>query len=251
MIKVLAAPVPMDRLYRALAGSWFSCSTSRDDSLVQRLLNELLRLLPDERRELCNSASCHRTTLVFGRCWNHRNLNEATHRQIDRFFGGVNLTLLHLLMRMGVEGHVTANAPLYHVLTTPRNVARLKGIPFLLFVGGDNAVLSPMATEKTYEILCDTFGSRPARPAAAPASNGTAPSAPAAGASHASDGILYRRRVVPGYGHLDCWMGRHAWKDVYPFVREEVDRVCRGEHYRFEEPDDKFKAMVESGELLY
>jgi hypothetical protein len=317
MIKVMAGPVPVDTLYRWLCGNWFSCSTSKDDSLIQKGLNELLRFMPDERRELCNNASCHRTTLVFGRCWNHRNLNEATHRQIDRFFGGVNMTLLHLLMKQGFEGHVMGNAPLYHDLTSPRNVQRLKGIPFLLFVGSDNAVLSPMATEKTYEILCDTFGSRVAPPAhlrgqrhdggrgsartpahvgvgsqtggvagvsdsvTSPVANGVppaslstattaasstpAPSAPsnssaaqptpaptrAHTASGGRDGILYRRRVVPGYGHLDCWMGRHAWKDVYPFVREEVDRVCRGEDYRFVEPDDKFKAMVESGELLY
>jgi hypothetical protein len=46
-------------------------------------------------------------------------------------------------------------------------------------------------------------------------------------------------------------MGRNAWKDVYPFVREEVDRVTRGEAYRFEEPEDRFKRMVHGGELLY
>jgi hypothetical protein len=317
MIKVMAGPIPIDTLYRWICGSWFSCSTSKDDSLIQKSLNELLRFMPDERRELCNNASCHRISMVFGRCWNHRNLNEATHRQIDRFFGGVNLTLLHLLMRQGFQGHVMGNAPLYHDLTSPRNIQRLKGIPFLLFVGSDNAVLSPMATEKTYEILCDTFGSRVAPPAhlrgdghedehvpahvavgsqtggsagvsdganahltngvnaAALTTNGNNPTnstsdskpnttsnndkaktqTPGPSRSHTAqggrDGILYRRRVVPGYGHLDCWMGRHAWKDVYPFVREEVDRVCRGEDYRFQEPDDKFKAMVENGELLY
>jgi hypothetical protein len=38
---------------------------------------------------------------------------------------------------------------------------------------------------------------------------------------------------------------------VYPMVRQEVDRVTRGKGYRFEEPNDKFKAMVEGGELLY
>lgn len=246
MMKVMAGPIPMDQLYKMVAGNWFSCSTSRDDSLVQRALNQLLRLLPDRREELCNNAACHRTGLVFGRCWNHRNLNEATHRQIDRFFGGVNIRLLHLLMRMGYDGHVMKNGPLFEILTTPENVARLRGIPFLLFVGGDNAVLSPMSTEKTYEILCDTFGSR-VRHTGPTGAGGTA----GAGVASYEEGVFYRRRVVPGYGHLDCWMGRNAWKDVYPFVREEVDRVCRFEGYRFEEPDDKFKAMVESGELLY
>jgi hypothetical protein len=222
MAKVMAGPVPLDRLYSFLAGSWFSCSTSPNDTLVQRAVNQLLRLYPQSRREMCNNAACHRASLVFGRCWNHANLNEHTHRHIDRFFGGVNMRLLNLLMKMGFDGHVMTNAPRYERLTTDDSIQRLKGIPILLWVGRDNAVLSPEATERTYETLCNTF----------------------------EDGE-YKRKVVPGYGHLDGWMGRNAWKDVYPFVREEVDRVTRGADYRFEEPDDRFKAMVHSGELLY
>ncbi|KAL2260140.1 hypothetical protein VTK26DRAFT_5955 [Humicola hyalothermophila] len=222
MAKVMAGPVPLDRLYSLFAGSWFSCSTSHKDGLVQRLLNQLLRLYPQARREMCANAACHRTSLVFGRCWNHANLNEATHRQIDRFFGGVNMRLLGLLMRMGRDGHAMSNPPLCERLTADANVARLRGIPVQLWVGRDNAVLSPEATERSYEALC----------------------------AMDEDG-RYSRRVIPGYGHLDGWMGRNAWKDVYPFVREEVDRVTRGEAYRFEEPDDRFKTMVQNGELLY
>jgi len=222
MAKVIAGPLPMDKFYSLLAGSWFSCSTSHKDTLTQKALNQLLRLYPQARREMCNNASCHRTSLVFGRCWNHNNLNEATHRQIDRFFGGVNMTQLHLLMRMGFDGHVMANGPLFERLTTPDNVERLRGIPIMMFVGRDNAVLSPEATERTYETLCEAF----------------------------EDGE-YKRKVVPGYGHLDGWMGRNAWKDVYPLVREEVDRVTRGEGYEFVEPEDRFKAMVHGGDLLY
>ncbi|KAI0457985.1 glucose-methanol-choline oxidoreductase [Xylaria acuta] len=226
MIKILALPIPADRLYRLFAGNWFSCSTGQNDSYVQKALNELLRLMPDERKEICNNATCHRISLVFARCWNHRNLNEATHRQIDRFFGGVNMTLLHLLMKQGFQGHAMSNGPLYERLDTDENVRRLKGIPFLLFVGGDNAVLSPESTERTYEVLTDAFSSR-----------------------H-DGGIQYRRRVVPDYGHLDCWMGRNAWKDVYPFVLEEVDRVVRGPEYKFVEPNDDFKKLIDSGDLL-
>ncbi|ROV92947.1 hypothetical protein VSDG_06387 [Cytospora chrysosperma] len=240
MIKAKAGPIPADTLYKMVAGNWFSCSTSRNDSLVQRALNQLLRFMPDKRREICNSASCHRISLTFGRCWNHHNLNEATHRQIDQFFGGVNMRLLRLLEKMGTEGHVMGNAPLTERLTTEENIERLRGVPFLLFVGADNAVLSPEATERTYEILCDRFGTR----------RGEGSGVSGEGV-HDGPGVEYHRRVVAGYGHLDCWMGRNAWKDVYPLVREEVDRVCRGGGYRFEEPDDRFKAMVDSGELLY
>ncbi|KAI1438703.1 glucose-methanol-choline oxidoreductase [Xylaria sp. CBS 124048] len=226
MIKILALPIPADRLYRFFAGDWFSCSTGEDDSYLQKALNELLRFMPDERKEICNNASCHRISLVFARCWNHHNLNEATHRQIDRFFGGVNMTLLHLLMKQGFEGRVMSNGPLYECLDTPENIRKLRDIPFLLFVGGDNAVLSPESTERTYEVLTDAFSTRD------------------------DDGIQYRRRVVPNYGHLDCWMGRNAWKDVYPFVLEEIDRVVRPKGYKFEQPKDEFRSMIESGELL-
>ncbi|KAL1840066.1 hypothetical protein VTJ49DRAFT_842 [Mycothermus thermophilus] len=216
--------MPFDKLYGLLAGSWFDCSTSEDEpSWVQRALNQLFRFYPQPRREMCRSAACHRTSFVFGRCWSHVNLNEATHRHVDRFFGGVNMRLMDLLMRMGGEGKVLGNPPLYETLVTSEKIAKLRGLPVMLFSGRENAVLSPEATERTYEALCQAFG----------------------------DSGEYRRRVVPGYGHLDGWMGRNAWKDVYPFVREEVDRVTRGEEYRFEEPDDRFKAMVQGGELLY
>ncbi|KAI0883213.1 FAD/NAD(P)-binding domain-containing protein [Annulohypoxylon maeteangense] len=228
MIKITALPIPGDIFYKFLLGDWFSFSTSKNDSLLQKGLNQLLRLMPDSRKELCNNASCHRTTMALGRCWNHHNLNEATHRQIDRFFGGVSMTLMHILMKQGYQGGVTGNKPLFERLDTHDNIRRLKGVPIMLFVGRDNAVLSLESTEKTYEILTDTFGTGDDR-----------------------SGVRYRRRVVPGYGHLDCWMGRNAWKDVYPFVREEVDRVVRGDGYRFDEPNDQFKELVESGKLLY
>lgn len=148
--------------------------------------------------------------IILLRLWNHRNLNEATHRQINRFFGGVNMTLLHLLMQMGVRGYVTSNGPLFKDLTTSSNVARLKGIPIMLFSGGDNHVLDPQCTDKTYSILRETFG---------------------------EEG--YERHLVPGYGHLDCWMGREAYIDVFPLIRRQVDKVCREEGYTYQEPDWK------------
>ncbi|XMA12769.1 hypothetical protein WAI453_005560 [Rhynchosporium graminicola] len=208
MAKVLAGPIPFDKLYTWLGGKWFSCSSTRDDSYFQQFVNQILRFYPDSREEMCNNVSCHRCSLIFGRLWNHRNLNEATHRQINRFFGGVNMTLLHLLMQMGYRGFVTTNGPLFNDLTTEHNLRRLKNIPIMLFSGSDNKVLTPEATDKSYSLMRDLFGTK-----------------------------HYSRHVIQGYGHLDCWMGRRAYKDVFPIVREEVDRVCRGEEYRYQEPD--------------
>ncbi|GAO15365.1 hypothetical protein UVI_02010290 [Ustilaginoidea virens] len=198
-----ASPVPLDRLYARLAGGWFDCRPGPRDRPVQRAINQLLRFYPDSARERCSSAACHRTTFLFGRCWAHENLNRATHDHIDRFFGGASMALMQMLMQM--DGNVTGNAPGYKVLTGAENVERLRGIPIFLFSGEASDVLSPAATEKTYALLCSRFG-----------------------LAAEGGGIQYRRKVFPGYGHLDCWMGRDAWRDVYPSVREEVDRVVRG-----------------------
>lgn len=54
-------------LYKLLAGNWLSFTSSSNDSLIQRLLNQLLRLYPDPPSELCSNVACHRTSLAFGR----------------------------------------------------------------------------------------------------------------------------------------------------------------------------------------
>jgi len=45
--------------------------------------------------------------------------------------------------------------------------------------------------------------------------------------------------MVQGYGHLDCWIGREAYKDGCPLIREQADKVTRGKEYRYMEPDWK------------
>lgn len=141
--------------------------------------------------------------LTASRCWNHSNLNEATHRQMDRFFGGVNMTCLHLLMHMGTIGHVTTNFPKAQNLVTRANIEKLKGIPFFLFSSADSSVLSPESTERTFEWLRDVLGPE-----------------------------TVEREVLEGYGHLDVWMGTRAEVDVYPMVRRRLDKVCRAESCR-------------------
>jgi hypothetical protein len=61
-------PIPMNSIYNKVAGSWFSCASSTDDSLTQQVLNQVLRFYPvGGRAEICNSVVCHRSSLVFGR----------------------------------------------------------------------------------------------------------------------------------------------------------------------------------------
>ena len=61
-------PIPANKIYNKVEGSWFSCTSSTDDSLLQQVINQVLRFYPvGQRAELCNSVVCHRSSLVFGR----------------------------------------------------------------------------------------------------------------------------------------------------------------------------------------
>lgn len=209
----LAAAI-VRRLHETLFGNWFSLRASSDDSPGQRLISQALRAvqLLDEK-ELCNNATCHRVTFTLGRLWNHRNLNQITHRNIDQVVvdsvTDISVHQIELIARMGREGQVKTDGPKFENLATQDNIAKLKGIPIMLLSGADNKLFSQESVSRSYSLLCDAFGQD-----------------------------MYKLKIVPGYGHHDCWIGCKAWRDIYPVVREEVDRVIRGSDYRFQEPDN-------------
>ncbi|KAF1937241.1 FAD/NAD(P)-binding domain-containing protein [Clathrospora elynae] len=186
------------KVYEMLARSeWFSCHSTPSSPWFQYLLDQVLRFYPvGNRRELCNSTVCHRCDVPFGRCWTHSNLNHATHAHLGHFFDGTHTKFVAHLSGMGAmpPHHVRTNKPLFADLVTPENLQRLEGISINFLSGGDNAVWTPQSTNDSYDILRDAFPE-----------------------GH------YRRVFVKGYGHLDCWMGKEAFEDVFPRVRHHVE----------------------------
>jgi hypothetical protein len=85
------------------------------------------------------------------------------------------------------------------------SLERLQGFKIQFLSGGANVVFDPLSTLTTYEMLRRKFG-----------------------VEH------YERVVVEGYGHLDTWMGKDSWKEVYPKVRGHVE-VCERLEARDEE----------------
>jgi cholesterol oxidase len=35
---------------------------------------------------------------------------------------------------------------------------------------------------------------------------------------------LYSRKMIPGYAHMDCWIGENAVRDVFPIALDELER---------------------------
>ncbi|KAF2147047.1 uncharacterized protein K452DRAFT_218057 [Aplosporella prunicola CBS 121167] len=181
------------RAYALLAGPWFPIPSTPASPPFQRLLDQLLRFYPvGARNELCNSPACHRFTLAYSRCWNHANLNRATHRALPALLGGMHTRLIEHVMACGRANAVLDSEG--HSLVTPEGLERLRGLPVILLAGAENAVYDPMGTAFDYDLLRSFFGPE-----------------------------LYQRHLVQEYGHLDCWMGKRACEDVYPRVAEHVE----------------------------
>jgi hypothetical protein len=184
-------------VYSKLVDSWWDCTSTQDDTFVQRIINQALRFYPvGSARETCQSVVCHRSSLVFGRLWTHANLNEETHANLEHFLGGTSMRSLAWLMKAGSQEHVTVNEPSSESLVTPENIHRLKGIPILFLSGTGNMVFTAENTDRSYSTLCRAHGRQ-----------------------------WYQREVFQGKGHLDAWMGSSAHKDVYPRVLSHMEEV--------------------------
>lgn len=192
----LKARSPLTRLYRTIAGDWFPIAQTKaqaSSNIIQSILDTLLRFYPLScRSEICNSPICHRCNLAFGRLWNHRNLNKATHDNQHHIFGGTSSTCLEQLASGGRRQTVLDNN--YCSLVTEPNLERLRELPIFLLSGADNSVFKASSTLKTYEVLRDRGG-------------------------------VVSRKEFAGFGHLDCWMSERSADVVYPAILREVRKV--------------------------
>jgi hypothetical protein len=103
---------------------------------------------------------------------------------------------LEQLIFMGANGYIVDNER--QTLLTFQNIERLRDIPIHFIHGCENAVYSPVSTSKDYDLLIGTMG---------------------------HEGSMYKRSIFPDKGHLDCWMGRSSYKDVYCLVEAHAREV--------------------------
>jgi cholesterol oxidase len=161
--------------------------------LLSRLYGRLLALLPTAAGERCDSPVCQRIAFMYGNLYRHLQLDDDTHRALAEMFGVANMRGFRQLGMMVRRGHLVdaAGAEVYMP-----HLERL-AIPLAFVHGAENACYLPRSTELSYQLLCER-----------------------------NDPALYRRHVVPGYGHIDCIFGSNAWKDVYPLVSAHLEETA-------------------------
>ncbi|KAK9250884.1 hypothetical protein V1507DRAFT_327650 [Lipomyces tetrasporus] len=167
---------------------------SAPHGLIEVAVDQALRLYPvGQFSEICGSTVCHRSSLCFGLLWHHDNLNDALHSNLDKIIGGVNMTTLRQLIDMTIQKELL-NDKREKVYVTANNARKYLNFPISFIHGDKNQTYNLESTDADYNFLRDVNGPD-----------------------------LYRRKVFQDYGHLDTWFGVEAYKDIYPWVLEDIE----------------------------
>ncbi|EMO28875.1 hypothetical protein LEP1GSC170_4224 [Leptospira interrogans serovar Bataviae str. HAI135] len=119
-------------------------------------------------------------------------MNEETYRYgLGEMFGVSNIKAFEHLSKM-IRAHKVVNSEGQDVYVP--HLDRLN-LPITFIHGAQNRCYLPESTETTYKKLIDRFNPN-----------------------------QYRRHLIPDYGHIDCIFGKSAYKDVYPFILQSLNR---------------------------
>jgi pimeloyl-ACP methyl ester carboxylesterase len=165
-------------------------------TLVAKLVNLFVQATHHE----CNNPVCKQVSFTYGTgwpaLWRHENLNEATHDWLMHEFARVPLTFFDQIARcvergrlISVDGH--RELPDDFAAIAPRTDAR-----FAFFAGEKNLCFLPQSQVRTFEHF-ERFGRG-----------------------------RHSLHLIPGYGHLDIFMGERAAADVFPRMLHELDRTA-------------------------
>ncbi len=159
---------------------------------LEKFFDDSLKFYPIQKEERCNNPVCHRITFLYGQLYEHDQLNDETHKNLHEMFGVANITSLEHLALLSRKGHVVN---FQGEETYLPHLERMR-IPITFISGGENECFLPESTEITYNLLREKNGKD-----------------------------LYKRFVIPKYGHIDCIYGKNAERDVYPFILDHLDET--------------------------
>jgi pimeloyl-ACP methyl ester carboxylesterase len=158
-----------------------------------KLISGLVRLTHRE----CDNAVCKLVSFTYGSgrpaLWRHENLDEATHEWLRGEFADVPLSFFRQMDRCVRRGHLVGVDGLAGL---PSDFAAPPGpqmrARFAFFAGRESGCFLPEGQERSHEHFC-SFGR--------------------------SDHTL---RVIPGYSHLDIFIGKDAAREIFPLILEEL-----------------------------
>ena len=159
---------------------------------MSRLYDAALKFNPVPADEGCHSPVCHRISFMYGLLYEHQQLSQRFHENLQDLFAELNISTFEHLALMARKGHLVSMQG--EDLYMP-HFDRLK-FPIRFIHGEKNRCYLPDSTKVTYNKLVALNGQD-----------------------------YYSRRVIPGYGHIDCVFGKNAVTDVYPLILEHLEKT--------------------------
>jgi hypothetical protein len=162
------------------------------------VLPKLMTAYSKLSRRTCDNGVCKVASFMFGSgdptLWSHDQLSAATHEWTRGELGAAPLTFFRQIARCVHAGHLVSvegrpELPESFVAQPPQTDAR-----FSFVTGGSNTCFLPESQRRTFEY----FERRE------PGRHGL--------------------HIIPGYGHLDVFVGEHADRDVHPIILRELAR---------------------------
>jgi pimeloyl-ACP methyl ester carboxylesterase len=165
---------------------------------AEGVVPNLIKLLVEITHHECNNPVCKQASFTYGTgfptLWRHENLNDETHEWIKHEFAHVPLRFFRQMARCLSRGHLVAvegfrELPQDFIAQAPRTDAR-----FAFLAGERNVCFLPESQIRTYDFF----------------------------QQQRKD--YHSLKILPGYGHLDVFIGERAADDVFPIIQEELDR---------------------------
>jgi hypothetical protein len=146
----------------------------------------------------CDNTVCRLVSFTYGvghpTLWSHANLNPATHDWIRQEFAKVPLTFFEQMFRCVEAGHLVSldglpGLPSDFLAQNPQTDAR-----FVFIAGEQNRCFLAQGQQETFDYFNRL---QPGR---------------------------HALHILPGYGHLDVFIGKDASTQVFPLILEELDK---------------------------
>jgi hypothetical protein len=159
-----------------------------------KIIHGLVELFHHE----CENGVCKEVSFTYGSgfpaLWRHENLNEATHEWLREEFGEVPISFFEHIKKCIKKGNLISlennkNLPEDYISVEPKTSAR-----FAFFAGEKNRCFLPESQVQTYKHF-EQFES--------------------------NDNALH---LIPDYSHLDVFMGENAARDIFPLIKEELEK---------------------------
>eukprot|EP01064_Diplonema_japonicum_P003792 TRINITY_DN1248_c0_g3_i1.p1 TRINITY_DN1248_c0_g3~~TRINITY_DN1248_c0_g3_i1.p1 ORF type:complete len:1153 (+),score=332.37 TRINITY_DN1248_c0_g3_i1:63-3521(+) len=193
-VTLLKSMLRLPKLFETVGIDSMTTYVDTTEGIVGRVIDKGLSVYSlVEAQGQCNSSVCHRVTFNYASLYKHDQLNQRLHENLHELFAEANITAFQHLAMVVRKGHLV-NCDGKEVYM--QNMANLD-LPILFISGAENECFLPEATKRTYENLCTAYGPD-----------------------------NYSRKVIEGYGHIDCIFGRNAHVDVFPHILEHLNKTA-------------------------